>query len=165
MNKQLVFDRAAVRDADEVFALLSGLIGVEGCTWTAEYPSREDVLDDIDNRSMYYLRDNIGAIAAVAFEGTVKDKEYTSLFKNSALRDHCDIAKIGVRRDLLHQGIGSYLLQRLIDNAKKLEYDGIRLLVSVDNAAALALYQKHGFSQLCEADFFGHHWFCYELAL
>ena len=44
------------------------------------------------------------------------------------------------------RGIGSIMMERLINNAARLGFSGLTLEVASRNAAAIALYTKHGFA-------------------
>lgn len=52
---------------------------------------------------------------------------------------------IAVRRSHWNKGIGSMIMQKLIDYAKEHGIEIINLEVRSDNAGAIHLYQKHGF--------------------
>ena len=52
---------------------------------------------------------------------------------------------IAIRPNLKHQGIGSQLIEHLVDYSKQLEYDCAEVGVFADNIRALRLLLKHGF--------------------
>ncbi|WP_312632494.1 GNAT family N-acetyltransferase, partial [Mammaliicoccus sciuri] len=56
----------------------------------------------------------------------------------------CDLARIGVKPAFQKQGIGTFILQNIIKTAKEKGYDGIRMLGSTTNSAALALCDTSG---------------------
>lgn len=61
-------------------------------------------------------------------------------------RRHCGYLGMGVKDSYQGQGIGSRLITSAIDLAENwLNLCRIELTVFVDNAAAVRLYQKHGF--------------------
>ena len=55
------------------------------------------------------------------------------------------------------------ILQHVIEVIKEDGFDGIRILVSKTNPAALALYEKNGFKKRGETVKFEMDWFCYQL--
>ena len=64
----------------------------------------------------------------------------------SPRRAHARMLGIAVRTDQQHQGVGTALMQALIDLADKwLPVTRIELTVFTDNARAIALYEKFGF--------------------
>lgn len=60
------------------------------------------------------------------------------------------MARIGVGPSFQKQGIRTVILKNIISTAKEKGYDGIRMLVSKTNTAALALYGKNGFERCGE---------------
>lgn len=57
----------------------------------------------------------------------------------------CQITNIVVKKDSRNQGIGSILLEKLIEVAKETEFDVLGLEVSEKNIPAIKLYEKYGF--------------------
>lgn len=55
---------------------------------------------------------------------------------------------IAVVREYWNRGVGSRLMQGIIDFAREAGFDGIDLQVRCDNAAAVALYEKYGFQTI-----------------
>ncbi len=64
----------------------------------------------------------------------------------SALFDEIEIATIGILPPYQRQGKGDKLLSDLIEKAKSLNMRRILLEVAVNNAPAIALYEKKGFT-------------------
>ena len=52
---------------------------------------------------------------------------------------------ISVRKDHWNQGIGTEMMKRIVEQAKKMQIRIIELEVITDNAGAIALYHKMGF--------------------
>ena len=57
----------------------------------------------------------------------------------------CQITNIVVKKSHRKQGIGSKLLEKLIEIAKETEFDILGLEVNENNVAAIKLYEKYGF--------------------
>jgi ribosomal protein S18 acetylase RimI-like enzyme len=55
------------------------------------------------------------------------------------------------------------LLQQVITAVKVRGFDGIRMLVSVHNPHALALYDKNGFKRLGTVEMYGHTYYRYQM--
>lgn len=60
----------------------------------------------------------------------------------------CQITNIVVRKTYRKQGIGCLLLERLIEIAKKTEFDILGLEVNEKNIPAIKLYEKYGFEKV-----------------
>jgi [ribosomal protein S18]-alanine N-acetyltransferase len=70
---------------------------------------------------------------------------YAGLFSAG---DAADVQTIGVRADQQGRGLGATLLEGLVAEARRRGASALLLEVRADNAAALALYQRHGFERL-----------------
>ncbi|MFO7814711.1 MAG: ribosomal protein S18-alanine N-acetyltransferase [Halanaerobiales bacterium] len=66
-------------------------------------------------------------------------------FKNHASEVH--IVNLAVKKDFRRRGIGSYLIDEIIDMARNLKAEFVTLEVRVTNKAAIELYEKLGFEK------------------
>lgn len=62
--------------------------------------------------------------------------------------DEADIMNIVVKKDFRHNGIGSFLLENLINHSKDLNLKTITLEVNENNLSAIRLYDKFSFDKL-----------------
>ena len=62
--------------------------------------------------------------------------------------DEADIMNIVVKKDFRHNGIGSVLLENLINYSKDLNLKTITLEVNENNLSAIRLYDKFSFDKL-----------------
>ncbi len=149
---------ANIDDASEIMDIYHSLIGTQGCTWSIEYPDYETVESDICNKSLYILKDN-NRIIAVAAAGSFNELEHFEWTPQKP----CELARIGVTSTLQKQGIGTIILQNVIEAVKDRSFDGIRMLVSKTNPAALALYDKNGFERCGETYMYGIDFYRYQM--
>lgn len=140
--QEYAFVKAGLADAQEILEIYRSLVGTDGCTWSEEYPNAETIAFDLQLDALYCLRGSRG-IAAVASFGAFG--ELDDLPWPAALRNPCELARIGVRPALQRRGLAAQLLRHGIADAKEKGFDGIRLLVSRTNPAAQRLYQANGF--------------------
>ncbi|HVF05214.1 MAG TPA: ribosomal protein S18-alanine N-acetyltransferase [Frankiaceae bacterium] len=63
----------------------------------------------------------------------------------AAMPDEAFVQNIAVAPDQQRRGLGAALLTALLDDAKRRGLDRVGLEVRVDNAAAIALYERFGF--------------------
>ncbi|MDR0909603.1 MAG: GNAT family N-acetyltransferase [Spirochaetaceae bacterium] len=144
-------------DIPEIVSIYHSLIGTPGCTWDLDYPSKETAENDINNKWLYVLKKN-GNIIGVASAGDFDELENLKWTPKKP----CELARIGVIPIMQKQGIGSIILQNIIKTMKEKGFDGIRIIVSPTNPAALAFYEKNGFNRCGETHKFDKDWFCYE---
>ena len=62
--------------------------------------------------------------------------------------DEADIMNIVVKKDFRHHGIGSLLLENLINYSKNINLKTITLEVNENNLSAIRLYDKFSFDKL-----------------
>lgn len=77
-----------------------------------------------------------------------KDKEilgFAGIWKSPV---DCQITNIVVKKTCRKQGIGSLLLERLIEIAKNTDFEVIGLEVNENNISAIKLYEKYGFQRV-----------------
>ena len=55
------------------------------------------------------------------------------------------------------------MLKKAIHAAQEREFDGIRMLVSIHNFSALAMYDRNGFARLDEVKMYGIDLYRYEM--
>jgi GNAT superfamily N-acetyltransferase len=59
------------------------------------------------------------------------------------------------------QGLGKYVIEKLIESAKELKETSINLTVDKTNLSAISLYEKVNFRKICENE----HYFTYQLTI
>lgn len=66
----------------------------------------------------------------------------------AAMPDEAYVQTIAVRPDNQRRGLGARLLQALLDDAKERGLVKVGLEVRVDNAPAIAMYERFGFARI-----------------
>lgn len=153
------FRLAEQEDDKNILKVYKSIIGTQGCTWDAEYPSMTEIITDIKMKSLYCITDDKGEIIAVATAGPLN--ELDDLTWDARMTKPCELARIGVLPFIQKRGIGSKLLDAVIEDCKSRGYNGMRFLVSKTNYNALTLYSKFGFQKVGEVFRYGHDFYCY----
>ncbi len=155
--------RVMMSEKDQALSVYRSLIGSFGCTWSIEYPSMEDVEEDIQNKALYGVYDNEALIALAAAN---QDDDYDELnLKSGNLKRACSLSRIGVRADYQRKGIARLLISAMEKDLYAHGYDGIHLLVSKTNPHAIALYESMSFKRCCEAFLYERNWYYYQKRL
>ena len=157
MNRY-TFSLACHNDIPEIVRIYKSLVGTPGCTWGEDYPSGKTAEWDIKHNNLYILKSN-EKIIAIASIGDFDELGHLQWKPKKA----CELARIGVIPSMQKQGVGTMILQNVIDVAKEKGFDGIRMLVSKTNLSALALYDKNGFERCGEAFMFDTDFYCYQM--
>jgi ribosomal protein S18 acetylase RimI-like enzyme len=153
------FRLAEREDGKNILRVYKSIIGTQGCTWDADYPSMEWIILDVKMKSLYCLTNDKGEIVAVATAGPLNELE--DLIWDSRMTRPCELARIGVLPSLQNRGIASKLLNAVIEDCKSRGYNGMRFLVSKTNYNALMLYNKFGFQKEGEVFRYGHEYYSY----
>lgn len=156
----LEFKLANKEDINEIVELYQRLIGTPGCTWNNDYPDKEMAEYDIENNWLYTLRkqNKIIAVASICKFDELVDLPWKP-------KNPCELARVGVDLSLHRQGIGTMLLEKVIEVVKEKGFDGIIMLVSKNNIAALKLYEKFGFEKCGEVFRYDNDYYCYQKVL
>lgn len=121
-------------------------------------------MKDAEEKRLYVLCGEQGAIWAAAASGP--DDDFTDLSCwNPDIRRPCELSRLGVRIDLQGKGFAKTLVRYIEEEARENGYDGMRLLASVNNPRALALYERLGYSSVGETVRWDMPWRCYEKTL
>ena len=153
------FTAATHNDLPTIMNIYRSLIGQPGCTWSLDYPNEEIIAADIAEQALYMLKDGDAIIAVAAI---IVVEEFNHL--PFTIKKPCDLARIGVIQPMQGKGIGKLILHKVMAEAKKKGYGGVRLLVSKTNPTAISLYENNEFTRCGETFMFDIDWFCYQLA-
>lgn len=112
--------------------------------WNAYYPY-EAFAGDIENSNLYVIPHQNGLAAAFGVYKTVAGQDCFAWKDTKA--NALYLGRLGVNSHLTGQGFGSAALQQAKNIAKHSGADFLRLLVTEDNAPAIALYRRNRFTQ------------------
>ena len=164
LSMQNKIRKAEETDKNQILALYHSLIGTEGCTWSLEYPTMEDINQDLEKGGLYILSNEDNQIIGAAT--AEKDNELEKLgCWSKIITNPCDLHRIGIRQDYQNLGLAKELIKHIEKDVVKKGFDGIRFLVSKTNPNALALYNKLDYKNVGETNMYDINWFCYEKKL
>ena len=86
----------------------------------------------------------------VKYIGYILDDEVVGYIEYSVLYEKAEICNIFVNEDKRNMGIGSSLMEYLIDYLRSINIYNITLEVSVLNSSAISLYKKFGFVEVAK---------------
>lgn len=92
------------------------------------------------NRVVYVYKQNGEFIGEIAYVFDMNDDDYTIANRRIYL------SRLIVKKESQRNGIGSILIDFLIEKIKNMGYKEITIGVNKDNIAALRLYRKKGFT-------------------
>lgn len=143
-----VFREAECKDAE---ALVKYITAVGGETDYLSYGKDTfNISAERESRFIERFKRNKKDIMLVAFDGE-RVIANASLEANRVLRySHRSELSITVLREYWGRGVGSRLMEMMIEFAKSVGTEIIYLEARADNDRAIALYKKYGFEQNCE---------------
>lgn len=132
--------------------------------WDDNYPSDELISYDIERKCLWGVFDNQSLIAITFLGERCEDDEEGFTWKDT-FRKRGTFARIGVSPDYQNKGIGTFLVDFIIKELKFQGFDGVRILVGINNINAIKLYSKFGFYNCGTAKRYGHEYYLYELRI
>lgn len=132
--------------------------------WDDNYPSEELINLDIERNGLYGVFEN-GVLIAISFVGErCEDGEEDFSWKDS-FNKRGTFARIGVSPEYQNRGVGTFLVDFILEKLKTRGFDGVRILVGVNNINAIKLYSKFGFINCGTTKRYGHEYYLFELRL
>lgn len=132
--------------------------------WDENYPNEDLINWDIERKSLYGVFEK-DTLIAISFAGErCEDNEEDFTWKDTFNR-RGTFARIGVSPEHQNKGIGTYLVDFILKELKNQGFDGVRILVGIDNINAIKLYSKFGFENCGTTKRYGHEYYLYELRL
>lgn len=154
---------ATKQDKDEIMKIYRSSIGVNGCTWSMEYPNEDIFDDDIARNNLLCLKNDGGEIIGVI--SIDEDEVVDSLPMWNKEMHSAELARVAVREDCRCKGVATAMVSDMLEELVARGYEGVHLLVSKTNPAAIKCYNKFGFKVVGESDVLGENWWCYEKRL
>lgn len=165
--EEMRIERARLEDADAVYALYHSLVDAPYSTWSEEYPSWDDVMEDVSRGWTIVMRTADGRIAAaIALLPGEQEPEFETIapWYPDAKRWACP-ARLGVALDMQGKGIARHMLSVAMDFAREDGCDSVRFLVAKRNPIAQRSYAKLDFDICGECEMWGEQWLCYQKRL
>jgi len=166
-TEEMRIERAKPEDADAIYALYHSLIDAPYSTWSEDYPTCEDVQNDVGHGWTVVMRDGndriAAAIAPLPGEQEPEFEEIASWYPD-VKRWACP-ARLGVALDQQGKGLARRMLSAVMDFAREDGCDGVRFLVAKRNPIAQRSYAKLNFDVCGEAQMWGEQWLCYQKRL
>jgi ribosomal-protein-alanine N-acetyltransferase len=106
----------------------------------------EALFDDAWSSEMFW--DELAQGASRTYLVAVEDDTVVGYAGLAAMPDEAYVQTIGVAPAHQRKGLGATLLTALLDDAKRRDLPRVGLEVRIDNEAAIALYERFGFTAI-----------------
>jgi GNAT superfamily N-acetyltransferase len=158
--------KADATDIDRVFSLFSSVIADAqahgGSHWSDDYPTRDIVLDDLENHHVFILLDDGKIIAAITLVPGPNPLDDRTDWKYDA---PCELDRLCVDPAYRGRGVGRYMMDMISGYAKSLGFGSTRHYASKVNAAANALYAGMQYRNAGEVELYELQFIAYEKKL
>ena len=152
--ENIVYREAETDDAEEMISYLN-IVGGESDN-LMHGPDGFKVPVEAVRRRIQASHDSDNSVILIALEGEkIIARAELAGFPGARLRHNARFS-ISVRKDYWNKKIGTTLMIKIIERAKKMNLHNIELEVVADNKAAIALYRKMGFS---DVGVYKNYWF------
>lgn len=132
--------------------------------WDDGYPSEELIKYDIERNGLYGVFEN-NELIAISYAGErCEDGEEDFTWKENFNR-RGTFARIGVSPKHQKKGVATFLLEFILKELKNKGFDGVRILVGVNNKNAIKLYEKFNFVNCGQTERYGHKYYLFELRI
>lgn len=163
-REDLIFVLATEADQKEILSLYRSVIGIEGCTWSMEYPNENTLAADLKRGDIFCMKNQngeiLGTISIDVDEAVGRLECWTKTLSPAA-----ELARLGVKKQYQNRGIAGLLLKGAMGELLHRGYKGVHFLVSKTNERAIRAYGGMGFQILGECDLYDEDWWCYEKAI
>lgn len=156
---------AGPEDIEAVLALYRAAARTPGTAWNEYYPSREFAAGDIARGSLYCLWGEDGSLWGAASCGEPDEDILDLPCWDGSVQHPWELTRVGVLPERQGRGLAGQLLRHILADAARQGVDAVRLLVSRDNPAAVALYRKLGFAAVGTWRMYEVDWICQEVRL
>lgn len=114
--------------------------------WSKAYPSRNSIEAAINRNEQYACIDEGKIVGAFVLnedpQGSYEKGNWSEKIKDG---EYEVIHTLAVDQSLKHKGVGSFMTEYIVRDAKENGYRGLRLDVVPGNTPAAALYMRYGF--------------------
>ena len=150
----MIYTKALLSDYDEIVAMKNQVkqrvIDENLPIWKNGYPLDEMIKEDLENGYGRIIKEDnkIIAYAAIMDSNIMYPEE--KIFKKDNLYS---FGRVMVCNEYLSKGVGKYLVNQMILEAKNLNYEGLGIAADECNIKATKLYKSLGFVKEGEKDF------------
>jgi len=161
-----IFRKAVLEDENTIFTLYQA-VKVKGkidgtSDWDEDYPNKDILRDDLENKRVFVLIEEAEIIAAISiFEEDEPDIQSLDWAKVKA----CFLVRLCVSPKYQGKGIGEKMMRNISDYAKSKGFKATHHLAAKVNKAANRLYKRMGYRDLGLIHLYDTDFVAYEMLL
>lgn len=147
------FRQANIEDFNDITKLYSKVIKTTYTTWDKDYPSKAMIKEDISTGRLITLTIDEKIVGVAAIDDNKFEDENMKVG---------GFARICIHPDFQGQGLGTKFVKHIVEMLKNAGCKKIKLRVSMQNTAAIKMYEKCGFENMGQDFNFELEWFLFE---
>ena len=152
---KISFRQADLNDFNDINKLYRNVIKTTFTTWDKNYPSKDMIKDDILTERMLAMVSDDKIIGVAAID----DNKFNDTVKVGGF------ARICISPKLQGKGLGTKFVKHILEVLKERGCKKVKLRVSMQNIAAIKMYEKCGFANIGTDINFDLEWFLFEKEL
>ncbi|NLD87152.1 MAG: GNAT family N-acetyltransferase [Clostridiales bacterium] len=149
-------------EREEILSLYRSVMGTKFCTWNEDYPSMEEIDNDIENNCLYVMTSEGRIIASISI---VPERELDELQVWSEREDAAELARLVVNRDCQGKGLAFRMLSEMEELLREKGTKTVHLLAAKQNIPAVKTYLKADYEIKGEVNIYGNSYFAMEKIL
>ena len=146
----MIFRKAEEKDIDNIMIIIKQAqeslkeLGVD--QWQDNYPNREVILNDIENKNSYVLESEKGIVATAMFS-LEKDSTYDKIYEGIWITDgpYAVIHRIAVSKESKGKNISSEFLGEMVRICSENNINSIKIDTHKDNIVMQKFLKKNNF--------------------
>lgn len=156
----MILQLAQKEDANEILILYHSVLDTPYCRWNTEYPSMDNIEDDLSREGLFCLKENGEIIAAISID---LDDEVEALpFWSVELKPAMELSRLCVRSDHQGKGLPAKMIEFMMEYGQKNGFKSVHYLVSKHNLSAQKAYSRLKFKLAGECQMYEDEFWCYE---
>lgn len=151
MGGKTLITKANINYLNEIITVLKDTIvsmNAQGLyQWNENYPNENTIVSDIDKEELFVKVED-DSVKGFVVLNQFEDKEYNILDWNSTKDNSLVIHRLCVSPKFQGSGVAKEIMEFTHKYAKDNGFEYIRLDTSVNNKRSIAVYEKHGYSNV-----------------
>ncbi len=158
----MIFRLALKEEIETIVDLYYSVKGDEYCVWNELYPTIMEANHDFETNNLFVVAINNKVVASVSI---VPENEMDEFDEWCEKVNVAEIGRVVVNKNYRGLRIGKFLLENVIEEIKKRNYNSIHLSTAVINTPAQKIYEKLDFKIVGEKFMWGNSYYLCELVL
>lgn len=156
----IAFRKAKEEDIPQLLELCRAAAKVPESSWDDDYPNEQILIQDFRRDGLYQILDGSRQVGVIAM-GDLGELDGITLWRKLG-KSPCEIARFGLHPMVQGRGNARLILRQVLRHCNSRGFDSARLLVTLGQTRATAMYEKEGFVYCGSVWMWGTKFRCYD---